>query len=354
VTIRREVTCDDGSVRTVYIKREKLTPLRYQLAHLLAGRGLWTKVRAEFEILRQLRGAGFRCPRPIACVHRGWPSSSGVLVLEALAGTRPLNSYLASGDLPGDPASREQFFTALGREIARLHAAGFRQPDLYSNHVHVAGEPGGFRFAFLDLQRTVQGRQVRLRRRVLDLAALWATLPPRLAGQRDVEVFFDAYLADSGWEDQIGQVRAGVDQAIARLLKLRRVWEIRERRHVRAPRRAAARDSSGRHDVDRPALSAAARNRRSGQLRGHDEHLRRQNAPGPPRPRKLAARPGAPGRGRRRRRAARRRLFEEAPRAHGRHAAPRLAGGPGRATRPAGSRPATSPGWRAAASRPCG
>ena len=122
---------------------------------------------------------------------------------DAVAKTaRLINTTMLDFRGPDDRAKLKQFFTALGREIARLHAAGFRQPDLYSNHVHVAGEPGDFRFAFLDLQRTVQGRQVRLRRRVLDLAALWATLPPRLAGQRDVEVFFDAYLADSGWEDQ--------------------------------------------------------------------------------------------------------------------------------------------------------
>ena len=79
VTIRRQVTCDDGSTRTVYVKREKFTPLRYQLGHLAAGRGLWTKARAEFEMLRRLRSAGFRCPRPIACVERGWPLRSGML-----------------------------------------------------------------------------------------------------------------------------------------------------------------------------------------------------------------------------------------------------------------------------------
>src|SRR5262245_59364776 len=125
VTIRRQVVGDDGSVRSVYIKREKLTPLRYQLSHLVAGRGLWTKARAEFEMLRQLRAAGFRCPRPIACVQRGWPLPSGMLVLEDLKGTEPLNCYLASGDLPVHCGGRQPFFAALGGEIARLHAAGF-------------------------------------------------------------------------------------------------------------------------------------------------------------------------------------------------------------------------------------
>jgi heptose I phosphotransferase len=228
VTIRRNVTCDDGSVRTVYVKREKLTPLRYQLAHLVAGRGLWSRARAEFEILRQLRAANIRCPRPIACAQRDWPLLTGVLVLEELVGSQPLHGYLASGDLPADHESRERFFTALGREVARLHAAGFRQPDLYSNHIHVLREGDGWGFAFLDFQRSVRCRRVSLRHRVPDLAALLATLPPRLAGQRDLEVFFDAYLANSGLEEQIGQVRTGVDQALTRLLTLRKIWEVRE------------------------------------------------------------------------------------------------------------------------------
>ncbi len=228
VTIRRQLTCDDGSVRSVYIKREKLTPLRYQLGHLVAGRGLWTKARSEFEMLRQLRAAGFRCPRPIACVQRGWPLPCGVLVLEDLAGTQPLNCYLAGGDLPADPAGRRPFFAALGREIARLHAARFRQPDLYSNHIHVAREGAGWSFAFLDFQRSARARRVALHQRAADLGALLATLPPRLASQQDVEAFFEAYLADSGLEARIGEVRSLVDEVVARLLKRRKIWEIRE------------------------------------------------------------------------------------------------------------------------------
>jgi heptose I phosphotransferase len=228
VTIRRQVTCDDGSTRTVYVKREKYTPLRCQLGHLLAGRGLWTRARAEFEMLRQLRAAGFRCPRPIACVERGWPLSSGMLVLDDLTGTQPLNCYLAGGDLPADPAGRQPFFVALGREIARLHGAGFRQPDLYSNHVHVNREGAGWGFAFLDFQRSNRSRRVALRRRAADLGALVATLPPRLASQHDVDAFLDAYLTAAGLHSRTAELRSGVDDEVARLLRLRKIWEVRE------------------------------------------------------------------------------------------------------------------------------
>ncbi len=228
VTIRRQITCDDGSTRTVYIKREKFTPLRYQLSHLARGRGLWTKARAEFEMLRQLRSAGFRCPRPIACVERGWPLRSGMLVLDDLEGTQPLNCYLASGRLPADAAGRRPFFAALGREIARLHAAGFRQPDLYSNHVHVGREGADWSFAFLDFQRSRRVRRVVVRHRAADLGALLATLPPRLASQQDVEAFFEAYLAAAGLRERAAELRDGIDDEVARLLRLRKIWEVRE------------------------------------------------------------------------------------------------------------------------------
>jgi heptose I phosphotransferase len=226
VTLRRNVA-HVGAARTVYIKREIGTPLRYRAGQLLAGRGAWSKARAEFEILRQLRAAGFDCPRPIACLQRGGLRTQALLVLDALRGTQPLNAYLA-GSMPPRHADRERFFTALGREIARLHAEGFCQPDLYSNHIHVSQENDGWKFAFLDFQRSVRRRRLELRHRVPDLAALVATLPPRLAGQRDIEVFFDSYLADSGLEEQISLIRAGVEQQAARLLKLRKIWEIRE------------------------------------------------------------------------------------------------------------------------------
>jgi heptose I phosphotransferase len=228
VTIRRDVPAGSQGGRTLYIKREACTSLRYRLGQLLAGRGLWSKARAEFEVLLQLRGSGFHCPRPIACVQRGWLPTRALLVLDGLIGTQSLNCYLAHGALDQVPAMRERFFTALGREIARLHTFGFCQPDLYSNHIHVAETDGGWRFNFLDFQRSRRRCRMRLRHRVPDLAALLATLPPRLASQRDVEVFFDSYLADSGLEEQIGLVRSGVDQQVARLLKLRKIWEIRE------------------------------------------------------------------------------------------------------------------------------
>ena len=204
VTVRRKLSAPGESSRTVYIKRESRTPWRYRLAHLLAGRGLWTKARSEFEVLRQLRSAGFHCPRPLICVQSGAIRTQAVLVLAELEDAQPLNCYLASGVLSSGDANRERFFTALGQEIARFHGAGFFQPDLYSNHIHVHQRQAGWDFAFLDFQRSSRLRRLRLRHRIVDLAALLATLPARLAPKRDVEVFFDAYLAESGLQDQIG------------------------------------------------------------------------------------------------------------------------------------------------------
>ncbi len=347
VTIRRQVTCDDGSTRNVYIKREKFTPLRYQLGNLLAGRGLWTKARVEFEMLRQLRAAGFRCPRPIACVERGWPVRSGMLVLDDLEGTQPLNCYLAGGDVPADQAGRQPFFAALGQEIARLHAAGFRQPDLYSNHVHIGREGAGWTFAFLDFQRSKRTRRVALRHRAADLGGLLATLPPRLANQQDVEAFFDAYLAGSGLSERAAELRAGVDEDVARRLRLRKIWEVRE--SDTSEHRAVQRLEilqAGTMWIDRhyrPQLEAAGLANFESLMATSAGRLLRA-LPDRENWRLDLAHPGTAHRG------------AYLKKHHVRTTATRCAavGGPSRATRRAASKRGTSHAWRAAASPPCG
>jgi tRNA A-37 threonylcarbamoyl transferase component Bud32 len=73
---------------------------------------------------------------------------------------------------------------ALGRELARMHDAGFDHPDLFAKHILVAPRGGTFCFCILDWQRARRRRAVSWRLRCRDVAVLDATLHGALASAR--------------------------------------------------------------------------------------------------------------------------------------------------------------------------
>jgi heptose I phosphotransferase len=214
--------------QTVYIKRERQARWKTLLRNSLAGCGYWTLARAEFEILQRLAAQGIGCPKPMVCLQSGFPRPRSCLVLEELADAVSLSSMLA-GPLRDEPRPRrDQFFTALGREVARLHGTGIDQPELFTSHIFVAAREAGWQFSFLDFQRSTCRACVKVPRRIGDLAALWATLPRRLADTADREAFFDAYLSGSQLEYRGTEIITGVARRVDKLLTRRRIWEIRE------------------------------------------------------------------------------------------------------------------------------
>ncbi|MBX3415496.1 MAG: phosphotransferase [Pirellulales bacterium] len=227
-TLRVVLGGDSALRRVLFLKRETSTHTKDLLRHVLAGRGYWTKCRAEFEVLRALREAGINVPRPIACVQQGLWRPQACLVVEGLDGTVPLAEYLSSDAVTTSSARRGEFFSALAREVARLHATGYNQPDLFANHVHVATTGASWQVAFLDFQRSTYHANPSLARRARDLAALWATLPRRLASERDEERFLDSYLSAAQLEDRAAELLAATRRRVERLLRRRKIWEIRE------------------------------------------------------------------------------------------------------------------------------
>jgi heptose I phosphotransferase len=224
--------------RVVYLKREHATLWKDLARHLAAGRGWWTKARLEFEVLVRLRQAGIRCPRPLMCWQRGWPRPEACLILEQLPHSVELNRFLASRPF-ASPAERQDFFSRLGREIARLHHTGTNQPDLYSIHVYILDPAGARDVAFIDFQRSDCAKCLSLEGRARDLGALWATLPDRLADDDDRQTLLESYLQEGpipAWGAELAQrVRARADCLLTR----RRIWEIRESdtvEHQRAPK----------------------------------------------------------------------------------------------------------------------
>jgi len=227
-TVRIELATASSTKRTVYLKRETKTRVKDLLGHVALGRGYWTKCRAEFEVLRALREAGIGVPRPIACVQRGLWRPQACLVVEALEDAQPLAEFLASPALSGAVEQRAAFFGVLAHEVARLHATGYNQPDLFANHVHVAPQGASWRISFLDFQRSTFRTHLSLGVRARDLAALLATLPRRLASERDEGVFLDSYLSASALEDRASELLAATRGRVERLLRRRKIWEIRE------------------------------------------------------------------------------------------------------------------------------
>jgi heptose I phosphotransferase len=225
-TIRLRLA-DAAGEKVLYLKREQRPRWKDLLRHAAAGRGFWTLARGEFEILRTLAAAGIGCPRPIACLQQGSVRPRSCLVLEELPGM-PLGAFLKESLSGSERGTRDAFFSSLGHEIARLHAAGVNQPDLYTSHVYVDGDAPTWQFALLDFQRSSRQEVLSLPWRTEDLAGLVATLPRRLADQRDREALFDGYLAAAELEDLGTEVLAGVTRRVEKLLTLRKIWEIRE------------------------------------------------------------------------------------------------------------------------------
>ena len=226
--LRLQLAQPGQPTQIVYVKRERATRWKAVARNLLSGTGYWTPARSEFEILRRLSAAGVACPQPLACVQRGFPATRACLVLAELAGTVPLNTLLTGALRDASQGRRDEFFTALGIEVARLHATGVNQPELFTNHIQVAEHGLGWQFSFLGFQRSVVRPCVKATQRMVDLAALWATLPRRLANPRDREAFFDAYLSHSQLEYCGTEIIAGVARRVDKLLTRRRIWEIRE------------------------------------------------------------------------------------------------------------------------------
>ena len=110
----------------------------------------------------------------------------------------------------------------LGRSLARIHAAGFDQPDLFAKHLLVSDAAGAERrLHFLDWQR-YRRAPLSWARRCRDLATLDATLADQLATPRERLRCLAAYLKSSPGAPPLCRVARAVYRQSARLLRKRR------------------------------------------------------------------------------------------------------------------------------------
>jgi tRNA A-37 threonylcarbamoyl transferase component Bud32 len=200
-----QVTLGSGpDAVAAFLKREHRVPWRDRLANALAGFGFVSKSYREALLLRLLRRAGVGCPELIAAGSDA--RGRAFLLVRQAVGAVDLRLFLKNR-LPADPDRRRLFARRLGESLARVHAAGFDHPDLYSKHILV--NPEDETICILDWQRSRRWRRLGLARRCRDLAALDATLADDLATPRERFECLRAYLRRSpGLAASLGRARS--------------------------------------------------------------------------------------------------------------------------------------------------
>lgn len=166
---------DQGSI-SFFLKKEFSVSWRDRLRNAWHGFGWCATAIREGATLQALRRAGIGCPDVVALGEDG---------KHALLLTRADEAIDMREVLPNlNSNQRSKLAEALGRELAKVHNAGFDHPDLYAKHILVAPAQMGFRFCILDWQRSRHRRRVSWGIRCRDLACLDATLHEALATDR--------------------------------------------------------------------------------------------------------------------------------------------------------------------------
>jgi tRNA A-37 threonylcarbamoyl transferase component Bud32 len=213
-----------------FLKREHRVTWKDRILNAWAGVGPVSKSQREANTLRAVREAAIEAPEWMAAGEDARGRS--FVLVRAISQSIDLPQFLGRKTLTA--TQRRRFARALGQAIARLHNAGFDQPDLYAKHVLVSD--GGDAIRFLDWQRSRRHHFVPWRTRYRDLAALHATLETSLLSDGERLLCLRAYLRAC----RIQRV-ACPDPLLRSTFQILR-WEHRllRRRHVREMRRAEA------------------------------------------------------------------------------------------------------------------
>ncbi len=238
-----EVTIGTGpSALAAFLKQEHRVLWRDRIRNVWAGFGWVSKSYREYLTLRAAHEAGVGCPEWIAVGKDR--QGRAFLLLRKLNGTVDLRWYLRER-LAAPVTQRRRFAQELGQTLARMHAAGFDHPDLYSKHILV--NPLDLTIRLLDWQRSRLRRFVSWRRRWHDLAVLDATLAEDLATVRERLVCLRAYLrqfpAPAATSTRGLRQSALCILAMERdLLRRRRIRELRQMPSVHAKQNLVWRD----------------------------------------------------------------------------------------------------------------
>ncbi len=176
--VARAALTDGALTINVFLKREYRIPWTVRLGGWAAGFGFVSRSLRKARALEALGREGVGCPEWLAAGEDG--RGRAFLLVRETSGATDLRTWLGRETGSG---ARLRLARTLGAALARMHAAGFTHPDLYSKHVLVGSD--GDLVHFLDWQRTRRRLVVDARRRARDLAALHATLADDLARPRE-------------------------------------------------------------------------------------------------------------------------------------------------------------------------
>ena len=216
-SVARAMLTDGDSTINVFVKREYRVSWAVRFSDWAAGFGFVSRSLREARTLEALGREGVGRPEWLAAGEDG--CGRAFLLVRETPGTTDLRAWLGRET---DPEARRRLARSLGAALARMHAAGFTHPDLYSKHVLVGAD--GESVQFLDWQRSRRRLVVDARRRARDLAALHATLADELARPRERLACLRAYAAGLG-------PRRGFLRMI-----LQNARRLLDRRHIREKR----------------------------------------------------------------------------------------------------------------------
>jgi hypothetical protein len=227
-----------------YLKREHLVRFRDRFRSWRDGFGCSSISAREAAVLRRLDAHGLPSPKWLAY---GEADGQAFLLLEAAEGMVDVRSL---------PQAAVELAEHLGRIIARTHAAGIDQPDLFAKHILV--RPADLAVTILDWQRATLRRRVPWTNRLRGLAALRATVPIEVLPDTGWDRLLTAYLAES-----VGYGHDAWDLASFRASVERIAGAIRRRGGVRCQRALPVVQELVRIDGERacviPEIADAAR-----------------------------------------------------------------------------------------------
>lgn len=162
-----------------YLKRQHAVRLRERWRNRRAGFGWVSRSGREWEVLKQLEGAGLPCPRWVAAGEDN--QGRAFLLIEELRGAVDLRRMLQNNLLAA--CERTVLACRIGRLIAQILAAGITMPDLSAKHLLIS--PGAQTITPIDWQNAQSTRPVSQDDRVRALAVLHASVAEALVSPRE-------------------------------------------------------------------------------------------------------------------------------------------------------------------------
>jgi tRNA A-37 threonylcarbamoyl transferase component Bud32 len=202
-----------------YVKKQTAVTWRERFRNAWDGFGWCATAVREGAMFQALHRASIGCPEVAALGEAG---RRAFVVLREAVGMCELRVALQECDQCG----RARLAVALGRELARMHDAGFDHPDLFAKHI--LADTTANQFCIIDWQRGRYRRRVSWQVRTRDLAVLDATLHAALAGDRLRFCCLRAYHAATAYADRppLGRLARDIRAAAGRLHTLRRIREV--------------------------------------------------------------------------------------------------------------------------------